>query len=117
MEVTLFDGQLPMGDGKNATMLFGQDFRVPECVLTDRKLILICKGVQILGDESVREISSHPVYFDRVLIGRIGSDRTELTLLPPVDAGIHRITIEVSPFPGYSLCDDFILERIQFISA
>ena len=114
MEIVIFDGQLPMGDSKNATMVFAQDFRVPECVLTERKLTVTCEGVQILGEERHREISSHPVYFDRVLVGRVSGDRAEFTTLPPVDAGLHRISIEVSPFPGSGLCDDFTLQRVVF---
>jgi hypothetical protein len=54
------------------------------------------------------------VYLDYTLVGRIQADRTELTVLPDVEAGVHRVSVHVSPFPGQGLCDDFTLRRIVF---
>jgi hypothetical protein len=48
------------------------------------------------------------------MVGRLKQDRTELTLLPNVEAGVHRIAIHVSTFPGLGLCDDFVLRRVVF---
>ena len=112
--VTVFDGDLKLGDSRNATMVFAQDFRMPRCALADRKLTVECSGVQILGDADQKEISSHRVYFDQLLLGRLDSDRGEFSILPPVDAGVHRVRVEVSTFPGFGLCDDFSLRRITF---
>jgi len=42
------------------------------------------------------------------------SEGRRLTLLPDVEAGVHRIAIHVSPFPGLGLCDDFTLRRVVF---
>jgi hypothetical protein len=114
MEIVIFEGELKMGDGVNATMVFAHDFRVEECALAERKLMIECAGVEILGPEEHQEISSHPVYLDHALVGRIGRDRTELRVLPVVEAGAHRVAIHVSPFPGLGLCDDFTLRRVVF---
>ncbi len=116
-EVTIFNGRLPMGDGLQSTMVFAQDFRLPQCILTERALLIQAEGVQVLGEAAAREVSGHTVWVDHVLIGRIYADRTELNMLPPLDAGVHRVTIQVSPYPGFSLCDDFILERVVLRAA
>jgi len=114
MEIVIFDGELALGDSKAATMVWAQDFRVVQCALQERKLTIECSGIQILGPEEHHEISSHPVYLDNTLVGRLDRDRTELTLLPPVDAGTHRVSVHVSPFPGTGFCDDFTLKRVVF---
>jgi hypothetical protein len=112
METVIFEGNLALGDGKSATMVFAHDFRVEQCAVGERSLTVECAGVQILGPEEHREVSSHPVYLDNVLIGRLDADRKVFTVLPEIEAGLHRVSIHVSPFPGYSLCDDFTLERV-----
>jgi len=114
MEILVFSGELKMGDSPHATMVFAQDFRVPECALRARTLTIECVGVQILGAELQKEVSSHPVYLDHTLIGRLSGDTAEFTVLPPVDAGTHRVSIHVSPFPGAGFCDDFALKKILF---
>ncbi|MGV3719427.1 MAG: hypothetical protein ACO1SX_00840 [Actinomycetota bacterium] len=114
MEIVVFSGELKMGDSAHATMVFAQDFRVPECALRARRMTVECAGVQILGAEPQKEISSHPVYLDHTLVGRLDSDAAEFTVLPPVDAGVHRVSIHVSPFPGAGFCDDFLLKKIVF---
>ena len=114
MQIIVFEGHLPMGDSKGATMLFAQDFRVEQCALQMKTLTIECEGVDILGQEDELAVSSHPVYFDHTLLGRLSQNRTEFTILPMVDAGVHRVRIEVSPYPGLGLCDDFTLRRITF---
>ena len=110
----VFEGDLPMGDGKGATMVFAQDFRVEQCALQEKKLTVECKGVEILGEPEQKEISSHPVYLDHTLVGRLDANRMEFTTLPEVAAGVHRVEIHVSPFPGLGLCDDFTLKYVIF---
>lgn len=114
MEIVIFDGLLSLGDSANATMVFAQDFRVMQCAVGERKLTIECSGIQILGPEEHQEISSHAVYVDQLLIGKLKDDRTELMLLPSMEAGTHRLAIHVSSFPGLGLCDDFTLRRIVF---
>jgi hypothetical protein len=114
MEIVIFEGELPLGDGPAATMVFAHDFRLPQCAAGERKLTVECAGIEILGPEEHREISSHAVYLDHTLIGRLAKDRTEFTLLPPVEAGVHRVAVHVSAFPGLSFCDDFTLRRVVF---
>lgn len=114
MEIVVFAGSLKLGDSVDATMVFARDFQVPECALRKRRLRLECEGIQILGAELQREISSHPVYLDHTLVGRLGGDTAEFTVLPRVDAGTHRVSIQVSPFPGQGFCDDFTLRKIVF---
>jgi len=114
MEVIVFEGELRMGDSRNATMVFAQDFRAEQCAGRRRELIVECDGVQILGQSNHLEVSSHMVYVDATMIGRIRSDRTLFATLPLVEAGVHRVRVEVSPFPGFGLCDDFTLKRIIF---
>jgi hypothetical protein len=114
MQITIFEGELKMGDGKGATMLFAQDFQVVQCAVGDRRLTVECSGVEILGPEAHREISAHAVYLDHTLVGRLSGDRAEFTILPEVAAGAHRVAIHVSPFPGAGLCDDFVLKRVEF---
>jgi hypothetical protein len=113
-EIVVFEGSLPLGDSKNASMVFAQDFRVEQCALKERRLVVECAGVEILGPKEHQEISSHPVYLDHVLVGRLGGDRVEFSVLPAVDAGIHRVEIHVSAFPGFGLCDDFTVKRVVF---
>jgi hypothetical protein len=114
MVIEIFDGELRMGYGKNATMVFAQDFRLEQCALQKKKLYVLCEGVEILGAEEHREISSHPVYFDHTLIGRLSGNSGEFSVLPEAGAGPHRVTIQVSPFPGTGLCDDFVLKSVTF---
>lgn len=114
IEVVVFEGRLPMGDGKGATMLFAQDFELAQCGSGARKLTVECEGVQILGPAEHQEISSHLVYLDHTLVGRLRADRAEFSLLPAMDAGLHRVRVEVSAFPGFRFCDDFLLKRILF---
>jgi hypothetical protein len=114
MEIIIFEGQLMLGDGKGATMVFAQDFRVPECAMGERKLSILCTGVEILGPKEHLEISSHLVYLDNTLLGRLAGDVIDFALLPAVEAGLHRVSIQVSPFPGFGLCDDFTLRRVAF---
>jgi hypothetical protein len=114
MEIVIFEGELALGDSKNTTMVFAQDFRVMQCAVGERKLTIECSDIQILGPEEHQEISSHAVYLDQCPVGRLKQDRTELTLLPEVEAGVHRVAIHVSPFPGLGLCDDFTLRRVVF---
>jgi hypothetical protein len=114
MEIVIFEGELPLGDSRNATMVFAHDFRVGQCALQEKKLMIECSGVEILGPEEHHEIASHPVYLDQTLVGRISQDRSEFMLLPVVEAGVHRVAIHVSPFPGLDLCDDFTLRRVVF---
>ena len=114
MDITVFEGELTMGDGKGATMLFAQDFRVLQCALQEKKLTIECEGVQILGRAEQLEISSHAVYLDHTLVGRLSGNKAEFTLLPGVEAGPHRVQIHVSPYPGAGLCDDFTLRRVVF---
>lgn len=114
MEIVIFEGELKMGDSKNATMLFAQDFRVEQCALGERTLSVECDGVEILGTDAELEISSHAVYLDQTLVGRFDRDRKVFTLLPPVAAGIHRVAVHVSAYPGFGLCDDFVLKRVVF---
>ena len=64
--------------------------------------------------EEQREASSHAVYLDHTLVGRLGADRAEFTALPEVGAGPHRVAIHVSPFPGIGFCDDFVLRKVTF---
>jgi hypothetical protein len=114
MEIVVFDGKLKLGDSPDATMVFAQDFVASECALRKRRLTVECEGVQILGAEPQHEISSHAVYLDHTLVGRIDGDRAEFAVLPRVDAGTHRVSIHVSPFPGHGFCDDFTLRKIVF---
>jgi hypothetical protein len=114
MEIVIFEGELRLGDSKNATMVFAQDFRVMQCALGERRLTLECTGVEILGPEEHHEVSSHPVYLNHVLVGRLDADRKEFTVLPAVEAGSHRVTVHVSPFPGPGVCDDFTLRKVVF---
>lgn len=114
MEIVIFEGELKMGDGKGATMVFAQDFRVLQCALQDKRLTILCEGVEILGTEAQKEISSHAVYLDHTLVGRLAGNSADFTLLPDVEAGAHRVSIHVSPFPGSGLCDDFVLKRVIF---
>ncbi len=112
MEITVFEGELKMGDGKGATMVFAQDFRLMQCANDERRLTVECEGVEILGAAGVKEISSHAVYLDDLLIGRFRENRAVFTTLPPMDAGRHRVRVEVSTFPGLGFCDDFTLKRV-----
>ncbi|MFN3652686.1 MAG: hypothetical protein ACK47B_24170 [Armatimonadota bacterium] len=114
MEVTVFEGELRLGDSKDATMVFAQDFRVEQCALGDRRLRISCQGVEILGAELHKEIAAHPVYLDHTLLGRLTASEAEFTVLPVLDAGIHRVAIHVSPFHGFGVCDDFTLRKIVF---
>jgi hypothetical protein len=114
MVIDIFEGELRMGDSKNATMVFAQDFRVEQCALQNKKLFVLCEGVEILGPEEHREISSHTVYLDHTLVGRLGGNAGEYKILPEVAAGAHRVEVHVSPFPGVGLCDDFVLKSITF---
>jgi hypothetical protein len=114
MEIVIFEGALSLGDSANATMVFAQDFRVMQCAAGERKLTIECRDIQILGPEEHQEISSHAVYLDHCMVGRLKHDRTELTILPDVEAGVHRLAIHVSTFPGLGLCDDFTLRRVVF---
>ena len=114
MDIILFQGELPMGDSQGATMVFAQDFRIDQCAMNERKLTVECRGVEILGPKEHHEVSAHPVYLDQSLVGRLDTDRAEFTVLPLVEAGVHRVTIHVSPFPGFGLCDDFTLRRVTF---
>src|SRR5439155_19756471 len=95
MEVVIFDGALPMGDSKNTTMVFAQDFRVEQCALGERKIRIECAGVEILGTNEQHDVSSHAVYLDHLLLGRFDGDRAEFTVMPPLDAGVHRVAIHV----------------------
>ena len=112
MEVTVFEGALRMGDGKDATMVFAQDFRLLQCANNERRLTVACEGVEILGPPEVKEISSHAVYLDDLCLGRISADHAVFPVLPALEAGRHRIRIEVSTYPGPGLCDDFTLKRV-----
>jgi hypothetical protein len=114
MDIVIFEGELPLGDGKGASMVFAHDFRVDQCAVGERKLVIECAGVEILGPREHREISSHPVYLDHTQVGRLDADRAEFRLLPAVEAGVHRVAIHVSAFPGVGLCDDFTLRRVVF---
>ena len=114
MDTVVFEGALSLGDSKAATMAFAQDFRVGQCATGKRMLTVEASGVQILGPEEHREVSSHPVYLDNVLLGRLDADRKVFAVLPRVEAGMHRVSIHVSPFPGHGLCDDFTLKRVVF---
>jgi hypothetical protein len=38
MEITVFEGELKLGNGANATMVFAQDFRVIQCARMEKKL-------------------------------------------------------------------------------
>jgi hypothetical protein len=114
MEIVVFDGNLRLGDGRDATMVFAQDFRVEQCAVGERRLTVECDGVEILGREEVREVSSHAVYLDHTLVGRLDRDRTVFKILPAVAAGVHRVAIHVSPYPGLGVCDDFALKRVVF---
>lgn len=114
MELIIFAGELKLGDGAGATMAFAQDFRVSQCAAAPRRLLIECEGVEILGPELHKEVSAHPVYLDHTLVGRLSGNTAEFTVLPGVEAGTHRVTIQVSPFPGQGLCDDFTLRRIVF---
>ena len=114
METVIFEGALPLGDSKGATMVWAGDFRAMQCALAERKLTVECAGVEILGPPEHREVASHPVYLDHVMVGRLSGDRAEFTVLPAVEAGVHRVSIHVSPFPGVGLCDDFTLRRVVF---
>ena len=87
MEITIFEGELKMGDSKDTTMVFAQDFRVVQCAGAERKLTVECAGVEILGPEVSREISSHLVYLDHTLVGRLAGNRAEFTILPEIEAG------------------------------
>jgi hypothetical protein len=112
MEIVIFEGELKLGDSKGATMVFAQDFRVVQCATGERKLTVECRGVEILGPELHKEISAHRVYLDHTLVGRLSADRAEFSVLPEIEAGVHRVAIHVSPFPGAGLCDDFLLKRV-----
>lgn len=114
MEIVIFQGELRMGDGANASMLFAQDFRLFQCAQGERSLSIECEGVEILGPELHKEISSHLIYLDNTLVGRLSGNSGEFTILPAVEAGSHRVRLEVSPFPGTGLCDDFVLKRVVF---
>ena len=114
MVIDVFEGDLRMGDSKNATMVWAQDFQVMQCALQEKRLIIECEGVEILGREDQKEIASHAVYFDHTLLGRLSGNSVEFTLLPEVAAGSHRVAIHVSPFHGAGLCDDFVLKRVTF---
>lgn len=114
MEIEIFRGDLKLGDSSNASMLFAQDFRLFQCAGKDRRLSVECEGVEILGPEQHKEISAHLVYLDHTLVGRLNGNAGEFTVLPEVEAGSHRVRIEVSPFPGSGLCDDFVLKRVVF---
>jgi len=114
MELVIFQGEIKLGDGVNASMLFAQDFRLFQCAGKERRLTIECEGVEILGPELHKEVSSHPVYLDHTLVGRLGGNSGEFTILPEVEAGAHRVRVEVSPFPGTGLCDDFVLRRVVF---
>ena len=106
---------MALGDGKAASMVWAQDFRVEQCALQQKKLLIECEGVQILVTaEEQREVSAHPVYLDHTLVGRLTGNTAEFTVLPEVGAGPHRVTIQVSPFPGTGLCDDFVLRKVTF---
>jgi hypothetical protein len=114
MDIIVFAGKLPMGDSQDTTMVFAQDFRIDECATKEKKLSVECAGVEILGPPEHHEVSSHPVYLDHTLVGRIDADKKEFSVLPTVEAGAHRVAIHVSPFPGFGLCDDFTLKRVVF---
>jgi hypothetical protein len=115
MQIDIFEGELKLGDSKDATMVWAQDFRVLQCALQQKKLVVECEGVQILvAAEEQREASSHAVYLDHTLVGRLTADRAEFTALPEVGAGPHRVAIHVSPFPGIGFCDDFALRKVTF---
>jgi hypothetical protein len=115
MEVTVFEGEIKLGDSKEATMVWAQDFRVVQCALQEKKLTIECEGVEIrVTAEEQREISAHAVYLDHTLVGRLSGNGAEFTVLPEVAAGAHRVAIHVSPFPGTGLCDDFVLKRVVF---
>lgn len=114
MEITIFQGELKLGDSKGATMVFAQDFRVEQCAGKERRLTVECAGVEILGPELHKEVSSHQVYLDHNWIGRLNGDTADFTTLPAVEAGVHRVSIHVSPFPGAGLCDDFTLRKVVF---
>lgn len=111
----IFEGEIRLGDSKNATMIWAQDFYVTQCAQKNKRLIVECSGVEILGREDQKEISSHTVYLDHTLVGRLNGNNIEFTVLPEVGAGPHRVTIHVSPYPGVGLCDDFILKRVTFL--
>jgi len=115
MEIEVFAGELKLGDSRDATMIWAQDFRVVQCALMEKKLRIECEGVEIrVTAEEQREVSSHAVYLDHTLVGRLGGNTAEFSVLPEVGAGPHRVAIHVSPFPGTGLCDDFILRRVVF---
>ena len=114
MQVIIFEGELRMGDSVGATMVYAQDFRLSQCAMKKKELLIETDGVQILGGAEQQRVSSHDVYFDHAHVGKIDSDRTLLTLLPEASAGPHRVSIHVSPFPGAGLCDDFVLKRVLF---
>ena len=114
MEIVVFQGELKLGDGANASMLFAQDFRLFQCAGKDRRLTIECEGVEIFGPELHKDVSSHPVYLDHTLVGRLSGNSAEFTILPDMEAGAHRVRLEVSPFPGTGLCDDFLLRRVVF---
>ncbi|MCC2670985.1 MAG: hypothetical protein K0Q72_3456 [Armatimonadetes bacterium] len=114
MEIVIFDGELRLGDSVGATMVFAQDFRVQQCAGAIRKLTILCAGVEILGAEDDKEVSAHSVYLDHTWVGRLTGNMAELTTLPSVEAGTHRVSIHVSPFPGFGVCDDFTLRKVVF---
>jgi hypothetical protein len=76
--------------------------------------VIECQGVQILGANAEHDVSSHAVYLDRLLLGRFDGDRAVFKVLPALEAGVHRVAIHVSSFPGVGLCDDFTLRRVVF---
>lgn len=115
MVIDIFEGELRLGDSKNATMVWAQDFRVEQCALQQKKLVVECEGVEILVTaEEQREIASHAVYLDHTLVGRLSGNTGTFAVLPEVGAGPHRVAIHVSPFPGTGLCDDFVLRKVTF---
>jgi hypothetical protein len=115
MEIVIFEGEIKLGDSKNATMVWAQDFRVVQCALQEKRLLIECEGVEIrVTAEDQREISAHAVYLDHTLVGRLSGNTGEFKVLPEVGAGPHRVAIHVSPFPGTGLCDDFTLRRVVF---
>ena len=115
MEILIFDGELKLGDSKDATMVWAQDFRVIQCALQEKKLTIEAEGVEIrVTAEEQKEVSSHAVYLDHTLVGRMAANVAEFTVLPEVGAGPHRVAIHVSPFPGSGLRDDFVLKRVVF---
>lgn len=112
MEYLIFEGSLRMGDSKDATMVFAQDFEVSQRATGERELLIACEGVEILGRDEQLEAAAHPVHLDHTVVGRIRADDTRFKTLPVLGAGPHRVRIDVSPFHGHGFCDDFVLRRV-----